>query len=119
MFSGLLKQILQRTEGAEMALLVGNDGIIIERAGQEIDSDFDSLAAEYAVVLNRSRFTATDTGLGQLNEMLTITDKSILLTKIVNEDFFVMMKINAGAVLGRARYEIWRAEMMMDEIISS
>ena len=106
MFTQLLNQLSSRTEGAEMVLLVGTDGIIIERVGEEIDADFDALAAEYAVVLNRSRATATDTGLGKLNELLTITNESILLTKILNEDYFVMMKLNAASGLGRARYEI-------------
>lgn len=119
MFAGLLNQIISRTEGAEMALLVGNDGIIIERAGQETDTEFDSLAAEYAVVLKRSRFTASDTGLGVLNELLTVTDKAILLTKIVNEDFFVMMKLSSTQGIGRARYEVKRAEYLMEEIIGA
>ena len=90
-----------------MVLLVGTDGIIIERVGKETDADFDALAAEYAVVLNRSRSTATDTGLGKLNELLTITNQSILLTKILNEDYFVMMKLQVTSSLGRARYEMF------------
>lgn len=101
-----------------MVLLVGTDGIIIERVGEEKDADFDALAAEYAVVLNRSRATATDTGLGKLNELLTITNESILLTKILNEDYFVMMRLNAASGLGRARYEIRRTELMIEEMFA-
>jgi predicted regulator of Ras-like GTPase activity (Roadblock/LC7/MglB family) len=118
LFTQLLNQLSSRTAGAEMVLLVGTDGIIIERVGQEIDADFDALAAEYAVVLNRSRATATDTGLGTLNELLTITNESILLTKILNEDYFVMMKLNATSGLGRARYEIRRTELMIEEMFA-
>lgn len=101
-----------------MVLLVGTDGIIIERVGTVLDADFDALAAEYAVVLNRSRSTATDTGLGQLNELLTITDQSILLTKILNEDYFVMMKLHSTSSLGRARYEVRRTELMIEELFA-
>lgn len=101
-----------------MVLLVGTDGIIIERVGEETDADFDALAAEYAVVLNRSRSTATDTGLGKLNEMLTITNQSILLTKILNEDYFVMVKLQAASSLGRARYEVRRTELMIEEMFA-
>lgn len=99
-----------------MVLLVGTDGIVIERVGEETDSDFDNLAAEYAVVLNRSRATATDTGLGKLNEVLTITDQSVLLTRILNEDYFVMMKLRHTSFLGRARYEARRAELVIEEM---
>lgn len=101
-----------------MVLLVGTDGIIIERVGEEKDAEFDALAAEYAVVLNRSRSTATDTGLGELNELLTITNESILLTKILNEDYFVMMKLNSESSLGKARYEVRRAELLIEEILA-
>ena len=110
--------MVSRTEGAEMVLLVGTDGIVIERAGEEKDTEFDNLAAEYAVVLNRSRSTATDTGLGKLNELLTITDQSVLLTRILNEDYFVMMKLNHASYLGRARYEARRAELLIEEMFA-
>jgi predicted regulator of Ras-like GTPase activity (Roadblock/LC7/MglB family) len=118
LFSNLLNQLASRTKGAEMVLLVGTDGIIIERAGEEKDSDCDNLAAEYAVVLNRSRFTATDTGLGKLNELLTITNQSVLLTRILNEDYFVLMKLRNASYLGRARYEARRAELLIEEMLA-
>lgn len=118
MFSQLLNQIATRTEGAEMVLLVGTDGIVIEHVGVEKEAEFDTLAAEYAVVLNRSRATATDTGLGQLNELLTITDQTVLLTRILNEDYFVMMKLSHASFLGRARYEARRAELLLEEMFA-
>ena len=68
MFSKLLNQLAARTKGAEMVLLVGTDGIVIERAGKEKDGEFESLAAEYAVVLNRSRSTATEIGRASCRE---------------------------------------------------
>ena len=58
-------------------------------------------------------------GLGSLNELLTITDQSILLTKIVNEDYFVIMKLSADCGIGKARYEVRRAEILMEEIFAS
>jgi predicted regulator of Ras-like GTPase activity (Roadblock/LC7/MglB family) len=119
LFTNLLNQLAARTEGAEMVLLVGTDGIIIERVGEEKEADFDALAAEYAVVLNRSRFTATDTGLGKLNELLTITDQTILLTKILTEDYFVMMRLNPQSSLGRARYEVRRTELIIEEMFAA
>ena len=101
-----------------MVLLVGTDGIVIERVGEEKDPDFDTLAAEYAVVLNRSRATVSDIGLGQLNELLTVTDQSVLLTRILNEDYFVMMKLTHTSYLGRARYEARRAELLLEELFA-
>ena len=101
-----------------MVLLVGTDGIVIERVGVEKDAEFDTLAAEYAVVLNRSRSTAPDTGLGQLNELLTITDQSVLLTRILSEDYFVMMRLSNASFLGRARYEARRAELLLEELFA-
>ena len=118
MFTGLLNQIIDRTQGAEAALLVGNDGIIIERTGDQKIEDFDTLAAEYAMVMQRSRFTASDTGLGKLSEMLTITDQTVLLTRMVDADFFVMIKLNPSCNLGRARYEVRRAELMMEVMLA-
>ena len=103
-----------RLEGAETALIVGMDGIIVERKGVPAGVDLDALAVEYAALLRRTWHAASDTGLGSLQELFTVTDNSVLLVRALNEDYFLLLKLAAEANVGRARFELRRLQLLLE-----
>lgn len=113
MFTNLLKRMVSRVEGAGAAIIVGMDGIIVERAVREGAEDWDVLAVEYATLLRRSRHAASDTGLGELQELLAVTDHHILLVKLLSEEYFVLMTLPPNSNIGRARYELRHAQLVL------
>jgi predicted regulator of Ras-like GTPase activity (Roadblock/LC7/MglB family) len=113
LFTGLLNQVVSRVEGADAALIAGMDGIIVERAAKAEAQDLDGLAVEYATLLRRSRHAADDTGLGELQEMLAVTDRHVLLVKLLSNDYFVLLALPPETNVGRARYELRRAQLLL------
>jgi predicted regulator of Ras-like GTPase activity (Roadblock/LC7/MglB family) len=114
LFTKLLNHMVSRVGGAEAALIVGTDGIIVERAVRSNGHDLDSLAVEYATLLRRSRHASSDTGLGDLQELLAVTDCRTLLVKLLSADYFVLLTLPPESNIGRARYELRRAQLLLE-----
>jgi len=113
-FSGLLQQMVGRIDGAEAAIIMGLDGIIVERAGRGARGDLDLIAAEYTTLLRNSMRTSSDTGLGDLQELIVVTDQIALMIKLLNPDYFVLIALGPGSNLGRARFELRKAQLMLE-----
>src|SRR6266496_1669857 len=68
MFKEVLETIIERTEGSLGALIMGIDGIAVERllkaAGQE--ANLDVAAAEFTSLVRSAQKAGKDTGLGKL-----------------------------------------------------
>lgn len=114
MFTELLNHMVSRVGGASAALIVGTDGIIVERAVQAEESNLDGLAVEYATLLRRSRHASADTGLGDLQELVAVTDTRLLIVKLLSEEYFVLLTLPPDSNIGRARYELRRAQLLLE-----
>ena len=88
-FGELLKQILSKVDGAVGALIMGLDGIAIE---QQV-----------------SEGTPKD---GQLG---VIAGNMVLVIKLINPEYFLLIALAHGGNIGRARFELKKAQMMLEE----
>ncbi len=113
MFSGLLQKMVGRIDGAEAAAILGLDGIIIERAGVKGPADLDLIGAEYSSLLRNSMRTSSDTGLGALHELMVITDQATLIINVLTPDYCLLIALHPHANLGRARFELRKAQLML------
>lgn len=95
-------------------MIAGMDGIIVERAVRADVGELEGLAVEYATLLRRSRHAASDTGLGELQELLAVTDTCVLLIKLLGRDYFVLLSLPPGSNIGRARYELRHAQLLLE-----
>ena len=81
MFKGLLESIIERTEGSLGALIMGLDGIAVEKvigeAGNE--ANLDVAAAEFTSLVRSAQRSGTDTGLGKLRELVVSLDSTIIM----------------------------------------
>jgi predicted regulator of Ras-like GTPase activity (Roadblock/LC7/MglB family) len=113
-FSGLLEQMVERIDGAEAAAIMGMDGIIVQRASASQAIDLDLIAAEYTSLLRNALRTSRDTGLGGLQELLVLAERATLMIKVLTPDYFVLLAIAPDGNLGRARYELRKAQLMLE-----
>lgn len=118
MFGDLLKQIVTKVDGAIGALIMGLDGIAIEQ--QIVDADrFDNrlsmIAAAYATLLRNSMRTSSDVGVGQLQEMCVISGNMMLVIKLINPEYFLLIALEANGNIGRARFELKKAQLLLEE----
>lgn len=115
MFKDVLETILERTEGSLGALIMGTDGLAVERAlkqaGQE--ANLDVAAAEFTSLVRSAQRAGNDTGLGSLRELVISLDDAVLLMRLLGRDYFVVLAIKPEGNLGRARFELRKAELLM------
>jgi predicted regulator of Ras-like GTPase activity (Roadblock/LC7/MglB family) len=115
MFKDVLETILERTEGSLGALIMGTDGLAVERslkqAGQE--ANLDVAAAEFTSLVRSAQRAGNDTGLGNLRELVISLEDAVLLMRLLGRDYFVVLAISPEGNLGRARFELRKAEMQI------
>lgn len=117
MFKEALENILERTEGSLGALIMGIDGIAVERslkeAGQE--ANLDVAAAEFTSLVRSAQKAGKDTGLGNLRELMISLDDAVLIMRLLGRDYFVVLAIGPEGNLGRARFELRKAELQLQK----
>ena len=115
MFKELLDAIIERTEGSLGALIMGTDGIAVEKmigdAGAE--ANLDVAAAEFTSLVRGAQRAGTDTGLGGLRELVVALDQAVMVMRLLSREYFVVLAINPDGNLGRARYELRKAELRL------
>jgi predicted regulator of Ras-like GTPase activity (Roadblock/LC7/MglB family) len=115
-FIGTLTQMVDRIEGCAAGAILGVDGILIERYVHELAPalDIDVLATEFTTLLRRSMRTASDTELGDLREMLLATDQMTFLVRPITSEYFLLLALNPGGNVGRARFELRKAQLALE-----
>ena len=115
MFKELLESIIERTEGSLGALIMGTDGIAVEKvlgvAG--VDANLDVAAAEFTSLVRNAQRAGTDTGLGGLRELVISLETAVLVMRVLSRDYFVVLALGSQGNLGRARFELRKAELRL------
>jgi predicted regulator of Ras-like GTPase activity (Roadblock/LC7/MglB family) len=115
MFKELLQSIVQRTEGSLGALIMGLDGISVEKvigkAGDE--ANLDVAAAEFTSLVRNAQRTGNDIGLGNLRELVVSLDSAIVMMRLIGREYFVVLALSPEGNLGRGRYELRKAELKL------
>ncbi|MEW6731994.1 MAG: roadblock/LC7 domain-containing protein [Acidobacteriota bacterium] len=118
LFADLLKQIVTRVDGAIGALIMGLDGIAIEQQiidPERYDSRLSMIAAAYATLLRNSMRTSSDVGVGQLQEMSVVSGNMTLVIKLINPEYFLLIALGPNGNMGRARFELRKAQLLLEE----
>src|SRR5437867_4906413 len=107
MFKETLESIIERTGGSLGALIMGTDGIAVEKifgdAGK--DANLDVAAAEFTSLVRGAQRAGSDIGLGDLRELVISLEGAILIMRLLSRDYFVVLAIGAQGNLGRGRFE--------------
>jgi predicted regulator of Ras-like GTPase activity (Roadblock/LC7/MglB family) len=117
MFKELLESILERTEGSLGALIMGTDGIAVEKVLAEAghDANLDIAAAEFTSLVRGAQRAGTDLGLGNLKELVVSLDGSTILMRLLSREYFVVLALNPDGNLGRGRFELRKAELLLSK----
>ena len=110
-FSDVLKAVAQKVPEIQLVMIMGTDGIPIEKLVVRESANLEAVAAEYTTLLRSSVSAASDTGLGQLLELSVVTEKMTTLLVGITSEYFLFAALQPGALLGRARYALREAGM--------
>jgi predicted regulator of Ras-like GTPase activity (Roadblock/LC7/MglB family) len=115
MFKEALKAIVEKTDGAIGALIMGADGLEVEKffsdAGR--DANLDVTAAEFTSQVRSATRSGSDLALGNLRELVVSLEKVTLVIRMLSRDYFVVLAIKPDGNLGRGRYELRKAELLL------
>ena len=78
-FSETLKAIAARVPETQVLMVMGTDGIPIDKLVLRPDPNLEAVAAECTTLLRASLAAAADTGLGELKELSIVTEKMVAL----------------------------------------
>ncbi len=115
MFKETLNSIVERTEGAMGAIIMGTDGIAVEKAllVEGAEANLDVAAAEFTSLVRSAQRTGTDTGLGSLQELVIALDSMTMVMRLFNRDYFIALALKPDGNLGRGRFELRKAELAL------
>ena len=115
MFRQLLENVIERTEGSLGALIMGTDGIAVEKVfGEEgKEANLDVAAAEFTSLVRSAMRSGKDLDLGELREIVVSMGGATFLMRLFSRDYFVALAMRPDGNLGRARYELRKAELKL------
>ena len=105
-FAEALEAVARRVPETEALMIIGTDGIPIEKLIVRPDASMEAVAAEHTTLLRAGLSAAADTGLGPLQELAISTERMTTLLVAITGDYFLFASLAPGAVMGRARFAL-------------
>ncbi len=103
-FSDILKEVVNGTEGAMGALIVGLDGIPVEEFSVNGGVDIQSMTVEYSALLKEIEKGSQAAHLGSTKEVTVITEKAMIMLRRLNEEYFFVLIIRPEGNFGKGRF---------------
>jgi predicted regulator of Ras-like GTPase activity (Roadblock/LC7/MglB family) len=115
MFKESLQTIVSNTDGSLGALIMGADGLSVEKFFNEegAAANLDVVAAEFTSLVRSATRSGNDLALGDLREMVVALGRVTFLMRLFNKDYFVVLAVKPEGNLGRGRYELRKAELKL------
>lgn len=113
MFKEPLEKIIERTDGCIGALIMGTDGIAVEKVfvPEGHDTNLDVAAAEFTSLVRNAQRTGADSGLGNLRELVVSCEEATIVMRLLSPDYFMVLALKPDGNLGRSRFELRKAEL--------
>ncbi len=108
-FKQVLEKMSNRLEGVLGAVVIGEDGIIVER--HVVDSGFDAELAsvEYVGGCRDIKRASESLESGEVEEVDIVTEKTRMLLRSISPGYFIILMLASGASIGKGRYELKKA----------
>lgn len=115
MFLEQLSQISKRIGGTLALSLVDRDGIPIESVSSNPDIDIELLAAELVTQVRNMNESYSELSVGELQQYTVSTDRLTLMVSSVTSDYYLLLVLSRDGNRGRARFELRRARLLLEE----
>jgi predicted regulator of Ras-like GTPase activity (Roadblock/LC7/MglB family) len=102
-FTEILRQVAARVPEARVLMIMGADGIPVDRLVVSPDANVEAVAAELTTVLRGSLAASSDTGLGALEELTVVSEGMTTVVRAITPEYFLFAAVAPGAILGRVR----------------
>ena len=115
MFKEALQTIVEKTDGSLGALIMGADGLSVEKFFNQagVDANLDVAAAEFTSLVRSASKSGSDLDLGAPRELVVTLEKVMFAMRLFNRDYFLVLALKPEGNLGRGRYELRKAELAL------
>jgi len=115
MFKESLQTIVENTDGGLGAVIMGADGLAVETFFTEEakENNLDIAAAEFTSQVRSAGRSGKDLDLGDLRELIIALERLTLVIRLFNRDYFAVLALKPDGNLGRGRYELRKAELVL------
>ena len=105
MFQGVLKDVVDSSDGGVASLVMDLDGITLDSYTKP-DARFDiqMVGIELSVVIKGVLQAASMLDAGTANEVAIVADELTTIVRMVTEQYFVALSLEPGSNIGKARY---------------
>ena len=103
-FADILREVVNGTEGALGALVVGVDGIPVEEFSLTQDLDLQSMTVEYSTLLKEIERGSQSAQLGTTKEVTVMADKAMIMLRRLNDEYFMVLIIRPEGNFGKGRF---------------
>lgn len=114
-FADVLRDLTERVDGWVGLVVMGLDGIPIERLTIDDSINFETLAAESTALLKSTRQASEEVGGGNLREIVITTDHIVILAVAITEEYILLGAMRRGSNHGLARYVMRRATLRLEK----
>ncbi|MFZ5907383.1 MAG: roadblock/LC7 domain-containing protein [Nitrospirota bacterium] len=103
-FLELLRDTVEKVDGAVSAMIIGTDGISVQEYAPEKLVDLTGLSAEASQMIRDINFAADNLGLGEAREFSIISDRCGILMRKINAEYYLALVIHPEGNYGKGRY---------------
>ena len=103
-FIEVLKETVDKVDGAVSAMIIASDGIAVEEYVSEKILDLAGLGAEASAMIRDVGFAAENLGLGEAREFSIISDKCGIIMRKINEEYYIALIIKPEGNYGKGRF---------------
>jgi predicted regulator of Ras-like GTPase activity (Roadblock/LC7/MglB family) len=103
-FSDIMKEVVNGTDGALGAVIVGLDGIPVEELTVSSELDLQSMTVEYSALLKEIEKGSQASQMGSTKEVTVITDKALIMLRRLNDEYFFVLLMKPEGNFGKGRF---------------
>ncbi len=117
-FRLLLDELMQQVPGALGAIIADWEGEAVDQAARIDDYQLQVVGAHKGIVLTNLRAIVKQLEDNRLREFVITTEKNHTLVLPITEDYFLLLLLERGAILGRALFAARRCMRKLHAEIS-
>lgn len=118
MFREELQHLTERVPGAHGALIMGLDGIAVDKFTTQNGVNLEVLSAEYMSMVKKTAETNADLGIGSVAELSISTPDLLAILMAVTPEYFLIFALKPTGNSGRARYEARKSSLRLAKELS-
>ena len=115
LFAETLREIAENLENVYAVLLMGIDGLPIEKVVLNEAFNMEALTAEFTTIVRITAHTTAEIDAGNVEEVIILSDQMIFLTKTITPEYFLLLLMPQDGNLGRARFELKKAKYTLEK----